>query len=509
VNLQGYLRIIRKSWWMILLLAALGAGTGQLVNLRSEPTYESTVSFYVSTPTDAAGGNAYTANQYAVAKIQSYIKVLSSDALASRVVAKAQLDMTPQEVANRITASSDLNTVLINTTVQDSSSSRSLAIATALSTEFGPYIDELDNRTSKDGISQGAAVKLLVTSGPTLNATPVTPRTKLNLIFGFGIGLAIGLGLALLRGLMDTTVRSAEALRAISSRPVLGSIPEESGARKRPVLLGDRGRSTRAESFRQLRTNLRFMDVANPVRVVTVTSAVAGEGRSTTAANLAVVSAEMGRRVVLVEADLRRPKLAQYLNLDRAVGLSNVLSGEVALSDALQPWGTDGLAVLPSGPLVANPSELLGSEHMNALLDELRGRFDLIIIDTPPVLPVTDAAITASKSDGVLLVVRYGKTNKTQVENAASTLKTVEARVLGTVFTMRPTKGADAEGDIGTDYLIDETKVNRAHASRRAPARIALQSPATTGAPTAAPAAVAATQVAPKRSEGGIPVGRH
>lgn len=454
MDLASYWRIVRKNWWLILICAVLGMGAGAMLNYRTTPQYASTVTFYVSTPTDAAGGNAYQANQYALAKIESYVGLLTSDRLATMVVDKGGIDLTPDQVSKEITAQSDLNTVLLTATVIDESPSRSLAIATAISTEFGTYIDQLDNRTTKEG-AQGSTVKLNVVDGPTLKADPVSPRIRTNLALGLGAGLAIGVLLALLRGLADTTVRSIDQLRSITGLPALGAITNDATVKRTPVLTADQMRSIRAEGYRQIRTNLQFMDIDNPVQVLVVTSSMSGEGKSTTAANLALVSAESGRKVVLIEADLRRPRISEYLGLEGAVGLTNVLAGQVKVSEVLQPYGADGLTVLPAGSTPPNPSELLGSHNMVDLLDELRASFDLIILDTPPLLPVTDAAVAAVNADGVVVVVRYGKTTKTQITAALHSLDAVDARILGCVLSMVPSKGGEEYGRYG--YYEAET----------------------------------------------------
>lgn len=488
MELRTYVRILRKNWWLIIIFVLLGAGGATAYNLTSTPQYESDVTFYVSTPTDAAGGNAFQANQYAVAKIESYSKLVTSDLLADRIISTTGLDLSPGAVASKLSASSDLNTVLITVTVRDALPERSLQIAEAVATEFGPLIDSLDNRTSESGV-QGSAVRLVVTSGPTLNDGPVSPKERTNLALGLLAGLILGLLVATLRGLADTTVRSLDGLRDATGLPVLGAVGLDSGARKSPVLLGDQLRSIRAEAYRQLRTNLQFMDVDKPVQILVVTSSVASEGKSSTAVNLAIVSAETGRRVLLIEADLRRPRAADYLGLERAVGLSNVLAGQVAVRDVLQPWGSDGLMVLPSGSVPPNPSEMLGSQNMVNLLADLRTMFDLVIIDTPPLLPVTDGAVAATLADGVLVVVRYGKTTRNQVSSSLYSLEAVDARILGCVLSMVPRKGAAATGYDGYGYYEDDPK-------KRAVPLEPLITPST-AVPTDAPTQTAGTTTTP------------
>jgi capsular exopolysaccharide synthesis family protein len=169
-----------------------------------------------------------------------------------------------------------------------------------------------------------------------------------------------------------------------------------------------------------------------------VTSSVAAEGKTTVATNLAAAMVAANRRVLLIEADLRRPTLDEYFNVDRGIGLTDVLVGHAEVDDAMQSVGFNGLMLLPSGQLPPNPSELLGSNAMVELLQRMRFSFDSIIINTPPLLPVTDAAVLSAHADGVLVVVRAAKTTRHQLMLAMRSLQAVGARVLGTVFNMSP-----------------------------------------------------------------------
>lgn len=461
MDLRDYLRILRKNWWIVAFVTLLGVGGGLFVNFKAVPQYQSSVTFYVSTPSsELTGTSAFQANQYALAKIDSYTKLLSSDALAERVIRKSGLDMSVPAVTGRISASSDLNTVLIVAKVTDADAQRSLALATAVSTEFGALVDQLDNRTGADGVS-GSTVKMNVVSGPTLDPAPISPRKKLNLGLGLVAGLIAGVALALARGLLDTTIRTSETLGGLIHVPVLGTVGFESSARRYPVLIASQNRSIRAEAYRQLRTNLQFMDVDNPVTVLVVTSSVAGEGKSTTAANLAIVYAEAGRRVLLIDADMRRGRISEYLGLEDVVGLSNVLAGSVDVHDVLQPWGNDKLMVLLKGESPPNPSELLGSHNMIDLIAAMRSEFDIVVVDSPPLLPVTDAAVASTWADGVLLVVRFGRTSRSQVATSIKALEGIDARLLGAVLTMRPHRLSDKTKGYQAYGVYDEKPARR------------------------------------------------
>ena len=198
----------------------------------------------------------------------------------------------------------------------------------------------------------------------------------------------------------------------------------------------------RAEAYRQVRTNLQFIDVERSVKSVVITSAIPDEGKSTTACNLAIAFARTGARVLLVEADLRRPRTADYLGIEGAVGLTNVLLGQVPVGDVLQTWGTLPLKVLPSGPIPPNPSELLGSTPMIELVHLLGSHADIVILDAPPLLPVTDAAVLSTVCDGALIVARHGHTRRDQLLAADEAVTKVGGRVLGVLLNRVPRRGA-------------------------------------------------------------------
>jgi capsular exopolysaccharide synthesis family protein len=268
--------------------------------------------------------------------------------------------------------------------------------------------------------------------------------------------LVVGLALAIVRQRLDTTVRSDADLEALSSLPILGSIPEDNTARTSPLVWGQRSTSQRAEVYRRLRTNLEFVDVDRSPQVIVLTSSLPGEGKSVTSANVALSFADSGKRTVLIEADLRKPKVSEYFEVDNGIGLTNVLAGHVAVEHVLQPWGRTRLSLIPSGPPVPNPAEALGSRMMRELISYLRKSFDYVIIDSPPILPVTDAAVLSTSADGVVFVVRDGHIKKQQITASLQALSAVDARMLGFVMNMRPAKRGETYGTYGP-YVPYET----------------------------------------------------
>lgn len=441
MELSHYLQAFRKSRILLTLLVLLGVAGGFAAYRLTPPVYSSSVTFYVSTPLQD-GSNPLSAGQFAQARVNSYVSLLQSEELARRVIKDKSLTLAPDDLIKMVQASAELNTVLVTAEVRSRSAQQSLDVTRGIADAFGPMVNTLDNSGRKAPI-----VVINVVSGPTLARAPVAPSLRLYLGLGLLLGALLGALIAVLRELLDSTVRSADSATHLVKAPVLGTISYDAAVKKQPLLEGDAVSSGRSEAFRQLRTNLQFIEVAKSADVLMVTSSVAHEGRSLTAVNLALSFVELGHRVLLVEADLRRPSMAAYLGVEGGEGLTNVLAGQVAAESVIQSWGDSGLCVLPSGAQAPNPSELLGSSRMADLLGELRSSYDEIILDTPPLLPVTDAVVCSGLVDGVLMVVRWGRTSRTQVAEAVGALRTVNAQILGVVLTMRKVPRAQRRRD--------------------------------------------------------------
>lgn len=438
MELSGYLRALRRRWWIVVSVIVIGAVLGVLKTIVATNVYSASVTFYVTSPKINAD-NAYGFDQFAQDRANSYAELLSSGELARRVLATTHVDLSQGDLMSAISGTAELNTVLVQATILDTDTARLRKIANGVAQQFPLMIGDLENQGGNDEVS------LNVVSGPTVSSTPVSPRPTLNLALGIGLGLIVGLLLAALREALDTTIRSPSELEDVAGVPVLGAIVFDPSTDRVQALVGLDAQGRRAEDFRQLRANLDFVHTVQSVQVLAVTSAVANEGKTTTAVNIALMAAERGARVLLVDADLRRPRIAPYLGLESSVGLTTVLSGRLPFDQAVRTWGE--LKVLPSGTLPPNPTELLDSEAMAALVDEWRTRFDYIVMDTPPVLVVADAVVCSSIVDGTLVVYRYGRTRRAQLVSAMHTLRGVQARIVGTVLNARPRRGAD-----GADY---------------------------------------------------------
>lgn len=445
MDLRDYVRLLRRRWRLIAVCTLVGLLAAAGATLAQQPVYTATTSLFVAAqagPEEGSGGvgTAYTGGLFVQQRVKSYADIIGTPRVAALVVEDLGLDDAPGSVAQKITATAPLDTVLLDVAVEDPSPAKAQAIANSLAREFAALVDELE-RPQDGGPSP---VKVSTVQPAQLPTSPTAPRPALNLALGLLVGLAVGAGSAVLRETLDTTVKNPEQAEEIVGAPMLGAITFDAGTSKTPLIVQVDPTSPRAEAFRQMRTNLQFVDIEHPLRSVVMTSSVPGEGKSTTTCNLALSLAQAGVRVVLIEGDLRKPRVADYMGLEGAVGLTSVLLGRVPLEDALQPWGDGTLSVLASGPLPPNPSELLGSAGMEELLRRLEGMVDLVLIDAPPLLPVTDAAILGRMTSGVLVLVASNRTNREQLKRASEIVRGVGATVLGTILNMVPTRGPDA-----------------------------------------------------------------
>jgi succinoglycan biosynthesis transport protein ExoP len=442
VDLRDYMRILRKRWIVIVALTLIGVASASGATILTSPKYEASTLVFVYVQSTGSVGELASGSTFAQNQVKSYAEAVNTPRVLDAAIKTLQLESTAEDLASSVSASAPLDTVNIQITVTRGSPGEAAAIANAVTASFRDVIADI---TKPSGTSE-SQVSVSVLREATVPARPVSPNTALNIAIGLVGGLALGLALAVLREVLDTRVRGARDVVAITAAPIIGGISFDPNAVARPLIVQDSPKSIRAEAFRTLRTNLQFLDVESGSKSFVITSSIPSEGKTTTAANLAIALADSGAHVVIVDADLRRPKLASYMGFEGAVGLTDVLISRAALEDALQPWGRGNLVVLPAGTIPPNPSELLGSRAMAMLLQSLESEFDVVILDLPPLLPVTDAALVTKLTSGALLVVAAGRTHKGEFAAAVSALENVGARLAGVILTMLPTRGADAYG---------------------------------------------------------------
>lgn len=449
MDLRDLLSVLRARWIVIVAAMLVGGLLALGMSLLTTPTYQAKLQFYVTVAGGDSAAAAYQGSLGAQQRVQSYAALVKSTDITREVVETSGVDLDASEVAEKAAANADANTVLLNVAVTDSDPER----ATRLAQSFGEVLPEAINRLETPDGGGPALAKLTVVNPPALPTSPVSPKTEQNVAIGLVLGLLAGIGITLLINTMDRRVKSKEQLESITGKPVVGSIPfrkdedKETGAEH--IVPFREGHSPAAESFRRLRTNLQFLNVDNPPRVFVLTSSVAMEGKSETAINLSLALAESGNRVLLIEADLRRPLVVSYMSMPDKVGLTNILSGQADFADVVQETRHDGVDLLACGPLPPNPSELLASEMARHLFTDLRNKYDYVIIDSPPLLPVTDGALLARITDGALLVVRSNQTTGDQVAQAMDNLGKADATLLGlvTVANRPARKGSDGYYD--------------------------------------------------------------
>lgn len=448
MELRDYLRILRRRWLLITLTTLLCLGAAAAVTASMTPVYEASSRLFVSTAQSDTTGDAYQGGLFSAQRVTSYANLVSSRETASRVADELGLDVDPDRLVEDVTAEVQPETVLLQINARSTDPELAQALASAYADELTVIVRELETPTG----GGPAPIRASVYDRAPLPEEPVSPQPVRNMALALALGLLLGVGLAVVRELLDTTITSPEGVEGVTTAPLMGAISFDSATAKRPLITALEPHAPRVEAFRVLRTNMQFVDVDSTDKVYVVTSSLPSEGKTTTACNLAITLTQAGNRVALVECDLRRPKVAGVLDLDSAIGVTTILVGKVSVDDAVQKHGETGLEVITSGPIPPNPAELLQSQSMAQLLTELRERYDIVILDAPPLLPVTDAALLTSQADGALVVVRHGKTTRDQLKGALERLEQVDGTVLGTVLNMVPVRRRQGGAGYGYGY---------------------------------------------------------
>lgn len=436
---HSILQAVARRWRVVLacVLLATASAAGTAFLLR--PKYEAHVQIFVAAQDQGAQdlAAAFQGGQFTTARVQSYVNLVTSPEVTQPVIQQLHLPYTPVQLAQEISASTPQNTVLLDISVTDHSARRAYLISGAIAGSFISFVNRLETTPA------GNPVKLSISSPPALTPGPIFPDKPLAIALGMFIGLAIGLAAAVIRDRMDDTIKTEREITETYGLPVLASIPLDSSVPDGVASLGSASALSRVETLRQLRTTLRYIDLDRAPQCFVITSCTAGEGKSSTALGLAAVIANGESYVTLVEGDLRRPTLAAAFGLhDDAPGLTEVLGDLAELNDTpceigvirdVLPQTRGRLDLLPAGRGVPNPSELLASGRMRDLVQRLRDRCDILVIDSPPLLAVTDAAVLAKLSDGVIVLVQPRKTRHSELGRALKILEQVGARVVGVV----------------------------------------------------------------------------
>ncbi len=471
MDLPDYLRVLARRWRAVVVLGLLGTVIGALGALVATPQYRATSTLFVSLQDLDNTLKLSQGNSFAQARVRSYAEVVVSPKVTKPVVRGLRLKMTPSQLAQKITTEVPTETVLLRITVTDTKPSQAARISNAVAERFTRIIADLERPLG----AKTSPVRLTVTEPAAKPSVPFSPDLTVNVALGLAVGLVLGTGLAFTRESLDNSVRDrgdlTRCLVQAGGPALLGSVTYDARASRCPVATDDDAFGRRAEDFRRLRTSLQFVDIDHPPKIIAVTSALPGEGKTSISVNLAAMLAEAGSSVCLVDADLRRPNVARTLHLVQDAGLTTVMIGQAAAEQVMQSTGS--FSVLTSGALPPNPAEMLGSEQFRTVLRSLADTFDHVVVDTAPVLPVADTTAMSSAVDGYLLVARCAKTNRGQVAEGVHTLQRVDAALLGGILNMAAAKG-DKDNYAYKAYR-PETAARRwgRFRGRRAPAPIA------------------------------------
>jgi succinoglycan biosynthesis transport protein ExoP len=442
VELRERLAVLRKRWVTVLTITLLALAVSIAVTLTATPEYRATTRLFFSVQSgesvsDLAQGSSFTERQ-----MSSYARVATSPLVLDPVIDQLDLDLTPEELARSLVATVPINTVILEISATSADPEEAVSIANLVGARVASTVGSLTPERP-DGTQAVRATTLTPARVP---QRPSSPEPLKNIVLGLLLGLGIGAGTAMVRNSLDTKIRSEADVGAVTDRPVLGEIAFDGDTSAHPLVMLDHPTSARAESVRRLRTNLQYVDMASGPRSIVVTSSVPNEGKTTTAANLALSLADAGNRVVLVDADFRKPSIAALIGIEGAVGLTAVLIGRAELREVVQPIGTTSLDVLAAGEIPPNPSELLGSQAMRSVLEALTAEYEIVLLDTAPLLPVTDAAVLAKVAGGTLVIADARRIRKPELAAALDTLSRVDAHVLGIVLNKVTAAGPGGYG---------------------------------------------------------------
>lgn len=430
MDLREFLRALRKGWPLALAFVVAGLSLGIGLTVGTAKVYRASVQVFVATSTTDSAAQLQAGNTFTEDRVQSYTSIATSPAVTGPVSQALRLNLSETQLADKISADAPPTKVLINLHVTDHDPRQAAALANAVAARFNTVVQSTE-QTDANG---RPVVKLTVIHPAIVPDAPIKPSKVINIGLGFLLGLLLGVGVVVARDMLDNTVKGPQDFEPLGV-PVLGYVPFDKRTPKTPIAFRGDPHSSMSEAYRQLRTNLQFVNVDNTPHIIAVTSAVPGEGKSTTALNLAAALAEGGFRVCLIEADLRRPTLARSLGLIGDVGFTTALIGKAPLDSILQNAGRN-LAVLTSGTVPPNPSELLLSDQARAIILQIAAKVDYTIIDTAPLLPVADGAEVAALADATLVVHHAGKSTREQAARAIEALAKVGQKPVGVVLNM-------------------------------------------------------------------------
>lgn len=459
MTLNEYLGALTKHWAVIAAVAVLGAVLGLGYAKTQPPVYQSSGSVMVVPEQGQTAAELVQGSNYVQNLVASYAVLAQSPYVLEPVIATLGLHVSPTELARRVSVDTPLNTVVITVSVQDGTPAGAQRTTGEITRQLAKAVPQL----SPDLSDHSPAVRVTTIAEARLPVHPVAPSTRLLTALGLAVGLAAGFAYAVVRLLLGRRVSSWASLQALSDIPLLGQVVRAPRGTTLPAAVLTAPGAPPAESLRTLLANLRFADVDNDHRVLMVSSGNPREGKSSVATGLALALAEEGMKVLLVDADLRRPSIARLTGLEGAAGLTNLLLGDVDLEDVVQTWAYETLAVLPSGVVPPNPGALLGSGRLATVARQLRESYEFVIIDTAPLLPLSDPLLLAQHVDGVIVVARAGKTRITRLKETVAHFRRSGADVLGVALNAaRPGRRTSYFQDEPPTHLRKRIAMSRA-----------------------------------------------
>ena len=429
MNLYRYWKTIVSSWVLISATTLVGVVGFGVMSFLQTPLYSASASVFLSVTGGDSTSQLVQGSAFAQQQVRSYALIVKEPIVLQGVIDSLQLPETASQLSRSISTNVPLETSILEITATSESPEEAAAIANATALQMETAVSQL---TPSSGGSNAGVLKATTVAPAQVPAFPSSPNRKLDVAIGFVLGLAVGVGFALVRSLADVRVRNTDVVAELTDLPVVGDVLDDPGTNTSAFASQDQD-DPRSEAFRKLAANFEFLNYKRTIKTVIVTSPMHNEGKSVTAANLASALA-LQMRVILVDADLRDPSVSVLTGLPNDKGLTTVLSGRDTVADALQSTGSRGLQVLAAGIAPPNSAELLGSSDVQKLLVELGELCDLVVIDTPPVLPASDTPVLAKLVDGVLVVANANKTKRDQLTETVAQLSLAGGKIIGIVL---------------------------------------------------------------------------
>lgn len=429
-NLSHVLEALRKLWALVVGLTLLVGAAGYLVSSSAQPMFESRASLYFALNEGTSGadlnqGSAYTQNQ-----MLSFARLATSSRVLEPVIDELGLSTTPRELARSIAITIPQDTVILDVTATSADRDRAASIANTVSQRVAAVVQEV----AAESVEGAATISASVIDDAVPAAVQSSPSTTRDTLLAAAVGFLLGVLAAFIATMADTRVRNEAAVARVTDLPVLGSVTRSKRNVDAGLIVAREPHSPVAEDMRRIQSALAFSALDGKSRRLLITSASPAEGKSTFSTNLAVTLADAGERTLVIDADLRRPRVDQLFGLDRSVGLTTVLMGRLSLGDAIVAWREGGPDVLTSGELPPNPATVVTSQAFRSVLDSASHRYDAVIVDSPPVLTVADSNLLAPLVDGVVIVVDASKTRRPQLANTVRSIESAGGRILGIVL---------------------------------------------------------------------------